>query len=128
MPAIVGENPTSEIMSRLLAENKTKQECIPVGCVPPAAAAVCWGVSAQEGGVCLGVGACPGGVFGQEVSTFCLGVYTPPGRHPLGTHPPCGQTDTREKHHLSSTTVADGNERKKDILFSGIIKTKIVWG
>ena len=39
-----------------------KQECIPVGCIPSAAMAVCLGegvclekMSAQEGGVCLGV-------------------------------------------------------------------------
>ena len=40
---------------------KIKQECIPVGCVPSAAVAVCW----VGGGVCLGGsvkgGVCPGG-------------------------------------------------------------------
>ena len=41
-------------------KQNTQQECIPVGCVPPAAVAVCWGVSASvhagihtTPGVCL---------------------------------------------------------------------------
>ena len=57
----------------------SKQECIPVGCVPSAAVAVCWGVSVRGwlsrdvsvrgmsilGGVCPGEGWCmvPGGVW-----------------------------------------------------------------
>ena len=41
-----------------------KQECIPVGCVPPAAVAVCWGVSAS-----VHAGIHPPG----------LGLDTPPG-------------------------------------------------
>ena len=28
----------------LFSKNLVKQECIPVGCLPPAAVAVCWGV------------------------------------------------------------------------------------
>ena len=46
-----------------------KQECIPVGCVPSAAVAVCWGggVSAQWG-VCLEGGVCPGGCLPRGVS------------------------------------------------------------
>ena len=56
------------------------QECIPVGCVPSAAVAVCWGgVSARgclpggclPGGVCL-EGVCPGGL------PKCMLGYTPP--------------------------------------------------
>ena len=35
----------------------SKQECIPVGCVPFAAVAVCWDVC--PGSVCLGRGICP---------------------------------------------------------------------
>ena len=38
--------------------NNDEQECIPVGCVPSAAVAVCW----RRGGVCLHGGVCPGGV------------------------------------------------------------------
>ena len=65
---------------------KIKQECIPVGCVPSAAVAVCPGVSAQgsvsargvsvQGGVCWGgvcwEGVCPG------VSAQGVCVCTPP--------------------------------------------------
>ena len=36
-------------------QKQTRQECIPVGCVPSAAVAVCW-----EGGICPR-GVCPGG-------------------------------------------------------------------
>ena len=46
-------------------QNKIRQECITVGCVPPASVAIslgrgvslglsAWGVSVQEGGVCPG--------------------------------------------------------------------------
>ena len=44
-------------------QNIDEQECISVRCVPSAAVAICWGVSAQAG--CLprqGGGVCPGGV------------------------------------------------------------------
>ena len=68
-----------------------KQECIPVGCVPSAAVAICWGggclpggVSAQRGclprgGVCPGV-CLPGGVSAQGAGVsagVCL-ADTPP--------------------------------------------------
>ena len=38
-----------------------KQECIPVGCLPSAAVAVCWGVGdvCQEGVSARGRGVCP---------------------------------------------------------------------
>ena len=52
----------------------TKQECIPVGCVPSPAEAICWGgglptggcqpggrVSTRGGGICLEGGVSPGG-------------------------------------------------------------------
>ena len=43
-------------VKRLLADFY-KQECIPVGCVPSSAVAVCWGVSVR-GGLCLPRGVC----------------------------------------------------------------------
>ena len=39
-------------MGMCVVKKYFKQECIPVGCIPCAAVAVWWGVSAQEG-VCL---------------------------------------------------------------------------
>ena len=71
-----------------------KQECIPVGCVPSAAVAVCWG----GGGVCLS--AC-----------WDTHTHTRPGPgHPLGLGldtsqadtPSCGQTDTCKTRMHSS--------------------------
>ena len=53
-----------------------KQECIPVGCVPSAAAAVCW-----DGGVCLGGVCLPRGVSTQTgVSQHAL-RQTRPGQN-----------------------------------------------
>ena len=57
-----------------------KQECIPVGCIPSAAVAISWGVSAlggvcSWGGVCFLGGVCSGGVYSGEVSTP-RGVYS----------------------------------------------------
>ena len=54
----------------------TKQECIPVGCVPSTAVAVYWGGGClRGGGVCLG-GCLPAGVSacgpGRGVSARCL--------------------------------------------------------
>ena len=76
----------------------TKKEYIPVGCVPSAAVAVCWG--------CLPVGCLPRGVSAQGVSDWG-GVYpsacwdTPPMDKIL---------DTRLwKHYLSATSFADSN-------------------
>ena len=71
---------------------KKKQECIPVGCVPPAAVAICWGV-------CLS--ACwdtppsvdlepPG--YGPRDSPGC-GPGDPPAR-PLNFSPGCGPGQT----------------------------------
>ena len=42
-----------------------KQECIPVGCVPSAAVAVCWGGGFYPGGVCPGEGGVSQHVLGQ---------------------------------------------------------------
>ena len=44
--------------------NRLKQECIPVGCVPSAAVAVCWGEGGclcVWGGLCMSRGCLPGG-------------------------------------------------------------------
>ena len=68
------------------------QECFPVGCVPSAAVAVWWGVSAH-GGVCLG-GICLGR------SAWPGGVHLPPVDRILDT---CFW-----KHYLSTTSFADG--------------------
>ena len=67
------------------------QECFPVGCVPSAAVAVWWGVSAH-GGVCLG-GICLGR------SAWPGGVHLPPVDRILDT---CFW-----KHYLSTTSFAD---------------------
>ena len=65
-----------------------QQECIPVGCVPSAAVAVCWGrgVSAWGGGVCL-VGCLPRGVSAWRGVSG--GGVCPEGVS--GRHPYCGQ-------------------------------------
>ena len=54
-----------------------KQECILVGCVPPASVAICWG------GVC---------VFGLETPAGC-GPEDPPGQTPSTSPPWCGPGD-----------------------------------
>ena len=83
------------------AEFSDKQGCIPVGCVPPAAVAVCWG----GGGVCLS--ACwntsPGPGYartGPGPGPLKVWAWTPPPRPdrqpPPGLgprHPPCEQND-----------------------------------
>ena len=50
----------------------TKQECIPVGCVPPTAVAMCWG-----GSVCFS--ACWDTPLGQDTHLLGVGLETPPG-------------------------------------------------
>ena len=56
-----------------MPKNNTEQECIPVGCVPSAAVAVCWGGCVCSWGGCLlqGVSA-PGGYLPQCM----LGYHT----------------------------------------------------
>ena len=79
----------------------TKQECIPVGCVPPTTVAVCWGVPAPRGvcsrgwllpgrGVCSGESACSRG------ESACSGGCLLPGgsQNALRQTPPRGQTHT----------------------------------
>ena len=73
-------------------KSEKKQECIPVGCVPSAAVAVCWGGVCLGGGVCPGVsaqgGVCPGGCLHRGVSAqgVCIPACT-------GPDTPCGQND-----------------------------------
>ena len=55
-----------------------QQECIPVGCVPPAAVAFCWG------SVCLS--AC-------WDTPPCVGLETPHQARPINLHPGCGPGD-----------------------------------
>ena len=73
----------------------TKQECIPVGCVPPAAVAV------------------PGG----SPPGTPPGAGTPRSRHPPGADPPgpgplCGQKHTCNHITLPQTSFAGGNNVK----------------
>ena len=40
------------VETKLYIENLAlKQECIPVGCVPPAAVAICWGSASVHAGI-----------------------------------------------------------------------------
>ena len=92
-----------------------KQECIPVGCVPSAALAVCCGggVSVQgvsalggclprgDGGVCLPGGICPG------VSAWgCLPRGASAPVH-AGIHPPVNRMTDRRlwKYYLAATSL-----------------------
>ena len=76
--------------------SNTKQECIPVGCVPPASVAISGGGSAHRGvfapggvvylGVSAGGSVCPGGVCPGGVcpeGVVCVSVYG--SVHPLWT-------------------------------------------
>ena len=71
-------------VKRLLADFY-KQECIPVGCVPSSAVAVCWGRGSAPGGVCSRGVCVPGGVCSR------WGWY--PSMH--WGRPPCGQTGVK---------------------------------
>ena len=93
-----------------------KQECIPVGCIPSAAVAVCLGGVSTQGGICLGgglpCGVCKGGV--------CPGVSAHEGVCPEeGVCPgslPRGMSATRLwKHYLSATSFVDGKKSLKRI-------------
>ena len=59
-----------------------KQESIPVGCVPSAAVAICWGWESAQGDVCPGVsawgGVCPGGCLSRGCIPACTEADTPP--------------------------------------------------
>ena len=59
-----------------------KQECIPVGCVPSAVVAVCWG-GGLPGGGCLpgGGGVCLGGAYLGGCITAFTEADTPPGQN-----------------------------------------------
>ena len=90
-----------------------KQECIPVGCVPSAAVAVCWGCLRRgclprgflprgvcpRRGVCLGVWGSAQGGGGLQKG----GVY--PSMH-WSRHPPCEQNDRQVwKLYLAATSL-----------------------
>ena len=104
-----------------------KQECIPVGYVPFAAVAVCWG---RGGVVCPGRECLPArGVFACQGGDVCL----PEGCLPRGCLPPGGCLPARVgvhlllltdrhpwKHNLSATTVADGTGRER------LIRTQLI--
>ena len=93
-----------------------EQECIPVGCVPPAAVAV-GGVSTRHPP--LGPGTPPGPCTPPEPCTSR--DHAPPGTmHPLDHAPlgpctppragtPCGQTDACKHITLPQTSLAGGN-------------------
>ena len=78
----------------IFCSHLNKQEWIPVGCVPSAAVAVCWGV----GGVCPGEGVC----LPNRGVGVCPGGSTPA---PLWTDRHLW------KHNLSATTVPDGKKK-----------------
>ena len=81
----------------LLAGRNWKQECIPVGCVPPAAVAICWGegclrqcmLGYNPMGLGLGLDPTPLGL-GLDTSPWC-GPGHPPRCWP-GDPPPPDQT------------------------------------
>ena len=105
----------------LLTGNKyTQQDCIPVGCVPPALWLYLLACSAGGGCLFLGGGVCslgvsaPGGVCSCKVSApggVCSwrGVSAPGGgvsQHALRQIPPCEQNHTRLwKHNLAPTSL-----------------------
>ena len=66
-------------------KNYKKQECIPVGCVPSAAVAICWGVCLPMGGSLPG-GVCPRGVC-PERGVSVQGDVRPGGVCPWGVCP-----------------------------------------
>ena len=100
----------------------TKQECIPVGCVPSATVTVCLGGLFWLGGgvfvqgcVCLARGCLPGGVSARRVCVcVCRGCVCPGGVSARrGVHLPSVDRilGTRlEKHYLSTTSFVDGNK------------------
>ena len=69
----------SEVMEQI--RKMKKQECIPVGCVPSAAVAVCWEVICQGGGVCPGGcllrvgGVCPSVADGNKHTGYSLLIF-----------------------------------------------------
>ena len=89
------------------------QEYIPVGCVPSAAVAVCWGVSAQGGclpqgclpGECLPRGVSAQGVSAQGVSAQGASAQEGVSQHALRQIPPVDRIlDTRLwKYYLAAT-------------------------
>ena len=91
----------------------SKQECIPVGCVPSATVAVCWGVSAPGG--CLvwrgllqgvpGLGGLPQGVPGP--GGVCSGEVVVVSQHALSQIPPVNRM----------------TDRCKDITFATLLQT-----
>ena len=94
----------------VFGKNFAKQECIPVGCIPPASVAISWGRGCLTRGVCqkgvclervcLGGSARWGGCLPRGVSAWgCL------------PHTPYGQTDACENITLPQTSFAGGNNR-----------------
>ena len=68
-----------------------KQECIPVGCVPPACCPYLPACTAPRGGRGVYLGTCPGeGVYLLGGVCTCLGVYLPRGVYPPGGVPAQG--------------------------------------
>ena len=67
-------------------KRKIKQECIPVGCVPPAAVVVCWGVSAS-----VHAGIPP--ACGPGDPPWVWACWRPPRPDPSTSPPGCGPGD-----------------------------------
>ena len=94
----------------------SQQECIPVGCVPPAS----WPhliVSGRGGGACLGGMHARGACVPGDVHTWgacILGACVPGGRGCV-PHPSVDRILDKRlwKHYLPATTVAGGNENSR---------------
>ena len=92
-----------------LGKKQYKQECIPVGCVPPAAIAV-WGVGVGGHGLhqapqvafwCGGLLLWPSGVVPSGVVAFCYGLLAPEDhtRRPPSIRRPPNQKAITEGHN-----------------------------
>ena len=107
-----------------------KQECIPVGCVPSATAAVCWGVPAPGGACSWGVPA-PGGCLLQGVPArgclllggaccwgcLLLGVVS---QHALRQTPPPRQTD-RCKNITFASSLRTVNIKENSLIHFSVV-------
>ena len=59
----------------IVTQTQMKQVCIPVGCVPSASVAVCWGE--WEGGVCTALGQAPLPLWTEWLTDGCKNITFP---------------------------------------------------